>query len=125
MTDKKEKALRAMLTSSTRREAAMKAKITEATLRTYMNDNDFRERYERILTQLLDEASASARMSLTPALETLVEISEDITESAQARVAAARATLEFALRIIEKNETARKLAELENLLHVLEEGRHD
>ena len=124
MTDKKEKALRAMLTSSTRREAAMIAKITEATLRGYLSDDDFKEAYERILAQLLDEAVTSAKMALSPALTVLMEIAEDAMEAAPARVSAARGVLEFALRIIEKNETARKLAELEDVLRRLEEGQN-
>lgn len=47
MTPRKEKALRALLVSRTRAEAAKTAGIGESTLREYMKDTEFMERYKQ------------------------------------------------------------------------------
>lgn len=47
MTPRKEKALRALLVSRTRAEAAKTAGIGESTLREYMKDAEFMERYKQ------------------------------------------------------------------------------
>ena len=47
LTPRKEKALRALLVSRTRAEAAKTAGIGESTLREYMKDAEFMERYKQ------------------------------------------------------------------------------
>ena len=125
MTDRQMKALRALVSSSTRREAAEKAGISESTMRNYLLDPEFESEYERVLQSLVEDATSAAKMALSPALSTLMEIVEDVTENAPTRVSAARAALEFSLKVIEKTELQKKLAELEAVLRELEEGRRE
>lgn len=90
MTPKREKALSALLVSRTQAEAAALAGIGESTLREYMKDAEFKERYNLACRELMREAARQAQQTLSPALRTLRAIVEDEDEQTQARITAAR-----------------------------------
>ena len=68
MTPRKEKALRALLVSRTRAEAAKTAGIGESTLREYMKDAEFMERYKQAFGDMVRDATRQAQQTLSPAL---------------------------------------------------------
>ena len=113
MTQRKEKALQALLVSRTRAEAAKAAGIGESTLRTYMQDSEFLERYRQAFGDMVRDAARQAQQTLSPALSTLREIMEDREEPASARITAARSILEYTLKLGEHVDILEQLRELE------------
>lgn len=113
LTPRKEKALRALLVCRTRAEAAAAAGIGESTLREYMKDGEFMERYREAFGSLVQDATRQAQQAINPALSTLREIMEDKDEPAQARITAARSNLEYALKLTEQTDILEQLRELE------------
>ena len=79
MTPRKERALQALLVSRTRAEAAQAAGVSESTLRQYMKDPEFLERYKQAFGEMVADATRQAQQTLSPALSVLREIMEDIS----------------------------------------------
>lgn len=113
MTPRKEKALQALLVCRTRAEAAKTAGIGESTLREYMKDAEFMERYKQAFGGMVADATRQAQQTLSPALSTLKEIMEDREEQASARITAARSILEYAMKLCEQTDILDQLRELE------------
>ena len=109
MTPNKEKALVALLTQPTKAAAAAAAGIAERTLRSYLSDPEFQERYKQAFGELVSDATRQAQQSLSPALSTLREIVEDGDQGATARIQAARTLLEYGLRLTEITDILRDL----------------
>lgn len=59
MTPRKEKALQALLVSRTRAEAAATAGIGESTLREYMKDPEFMDRYKQAFGDMVRDAKGA------------------------------------------------------------------
>ena len=114
LSENKQKAIAALLTCKTKEQAAEKAGISSRTLRTYFEDPAFLQAYRNAFGSLIDEATRHAQQTISPALDTLSEIMQDADISHAARVSAARAALEFTLRLIEVNDIVPRLEALEN-----------
>lgn len=95
----KEKALRAVLTCRSKREAAAVAGITERTLRNYFQQPDFNSAYKEAMSELMQDASQQAKAALSTALSVLVEITEDAQAPPASRISAARSLLEYGLKL--------------------------
>lgn len=113
MTPRKERALQALLTCPTKKAAAEQAGITPRTLRDYLADPEFQAEYKKAFQTLVAEATRQAQQSLSPALSALKFIVEDDGESSSSRIAAARALLEYGLRLTEQNDILARLDALE------------
>jgi len=113
MTPKMQKALLALLTSSTREKAAATAGITSKTLRGYLADPEFQTEYKKAFGSMVEDATRQAQQALAPALSTLREIVEDKDEDANARINAARAILSNGLKLIEVTDIVTRLDDLE------------
>lgn len=115
MNPRQKRALAALLKASTIEAAATAAGVGYSTLRRWIKeDNSFRDAYHAALTELLADAAAQARMSLTPALETLREIVEDQSSTGPVRVQAARALLDYSIKLTEITDIFERLEALEN-----------
>lgn len=115
MTPRKEKALSALLTSRTRAEAAKAAGIGESTLRGYLReDPEFQARYKEAFGELVQDATRQAQQAIAPALDALREIVENPREQSQARIQAARSTLEYALRLTGQLDIIDRIQALED-----------
>lgn len=77
MTPKQQRALAALLTSPSKAAAAKSAGITVRTLQNYLNDPAFQIEYQKALEDVVMDAVKQAKQSLSPALSTLREITED------------------------------------------------
>lgn len=111
MTERKQKALAALITYPTREKAAEAAGITSKTIRQYLQDPEFKEAYEKAFAGLVETATRQAQQSLTPALFTLRSIAQDKSQGASVRIQAARALLEYGLRLTEMTDILRDLEE--------------
>lgn len=113
MTLRQKKALTALLTHSTHKEAAQAAGISDRQLRTYLQDPDFKNEYQKRLDMILDEATAACKQAMTPAVCALVEIATDRTKADTTRVLAARAILDAGLRMHDAVIVSDRLTALE------------
>lgn len=109
----KEKLLAALLTSNTRKEAAEKANVSERTIYTYLQDAAFAQQYQDGRNALIKEAAEQIQRSLSPAITALRHIAEDEASSKNARVQAARALLEYGIRLSEISDIYKRLDQLE------------
>ena len=109
MTPRKEKALAALLSQPTKEAAATAAGIDSRTLRRYLTDPEFQERYQAAFSELVGDATRQAQQSLNPAISTLREIVEDKQQNGQVRIQAARSLLEYGLRLTEITDILRDL----------------
>ena len=99
--------------SRTRAEAAKTAGIGESTLRGYLQDPEFLERYREAFGNLVQDATRQAQQALTLAISTLSELMGNTDEQATARIQAARSTLEYALKLTVQTDVLEQLRELE------------
>lgn len=113
MTHKQTKALAALLTQPTKEKAASAAGIGLTTLKRYLADPEFQAEYQKAVSEMIEDAAAQAKQSLSPALSCLREIVEDGDETATARIQAARSILEYGLRLTEIADILKQLQELE------------
>lgn len=123
ITPRKEKALQALLVCRTRAEAAQSAGIGESTLRGYMKEPEFLDRYKKAFGDMVRDATRQAQQTLSPALSTLREIMEDKEEQAQYRITAARSILEYSLKLCEQTDILEQLRELEKWRDETDEER--
>lgn len=79
-----------------------------------MQDQEFVERYRQACGDMLRDAAQQARQGISPALETLREIAET-PGNPQARIMAARAVLDFALKLEERVDFLERLERLEKM----------
>ena len=112
MTPKKQKALAALLTHATKKDAAEAAGIDPRTLRRYFDEDEFQTAYKKAFRDMVEEATRQAQQGIAPALATLRGIVEDSEESAQARIQAAKSTLDYALKLTAQNDILGQLDEL-------------
>jgi DNA-binding MurR/RpiR family transcriptional regulator len=113
---KHDAALSALLSSPTVREAAQKAKIGEATLWRYLREPGFREQYRDARRSLIEALQARLQARADGAAQALSDIAEDDTKPASARVAAARAIIESAIKLHEQTELEERLKAIEAAL---------
>lgn len=85
----------------------------ESTLREYLKDPEFLDRYREAFGNLVQDATRQAQQSLSLAISTLTEIMVNTDEQATARIQAARSTLEYALKLTEQTDILEQLRELE------------
>ena len=93
--------LSALIAAGSIRAAANIADVSETTIRTRLNDDDFRQRYEQAKGAILTEACDALSARLTLAVDTLCEVLEDTENAATVRVSAASEILRQGLRYIE------------------------
>lgn len=111
LTARQSKALQALLTYPTKKEAAAAAGISTETLRTYLANEEFQNEYRKAFTGLVIEATRQAQKALSPALSALSDIVKDDEENSSARIAAARSLLEYGLRLTEFSDILREMDE--------------
>lgn len=107
------RALDALLTHSSKAEAARAAQISTRTLSKYLADDEFQAAYKAAVSELVGDATRQAQQALSPALSALQSIVVDDSEPSSARISAARALLEYGLKFTEFNDVLTELRRLE------------
>ena len=119
MTDRKEKALQALLVSPTRKAAAAAAGIDPETLRRYLKDPKFLQAYRDAAADTMDAATRQLQGTLNAAADRLLKIVNDDEQPPAAQIQAARTLLEFALKFTEFNDILQQLETAEGGGNVL------
>ena len=107
------RALNALLTCKNQTEAARVAGINPRTLRKYMTQTEFQAAYKSAVAELVADATRQAQRALAPAIAALKAIVENPEEPSGARISAARALLEYGLKLTEFNDVLKELRMLE------------
>lgn len=110
---KTEAAIGALLASSSIGQAAKACGVGERTIRDWMRRPDFREAYDQARRQVLDQVLAHLQASSGEALDTLLAVCRDRDARPAARVAAARAVLDLAVKVRAEEDFDARLRALE------------
>lgn len=112
--DRREKAIAALLSQPTIKQAAKAAGIGERTLHTYLDDPDFKREYQERRRNMLETACGVLTYNVGYAIAALLEITTDKRAGKIARVNAARTILEYALKTFEEMDLQARIEALES-----------
>ena len=112
---KREGALVALLSSQTVRDAAQKARVSEATLYRYLREPEFIARFRSARRDVVEHALSRLQQDASHMAGVLRSIADDDKAPASARVAAARAVIEQSIRAVELVDLAERVEALEQM----------
>jgi len=118
LTGRQESAVAALLTEPTIEAAALKAQIGARTLYRWLHAPLFAAAYREARRQAVGQATARLQQASADAVTTLQSVMTDPTAPAPARVNAAKAVLEIAVKAIEVEDLEARVEELEQALTV-------
>ena len=110
---KQEAAIVALLTQRTVDEAARAAGIGTRTLLRWLQVPDFQRAYREARRAVVQQAITQVQRATGEAVETLRSVMQDAEAPASARVSAAKAILETAVKGVELEDLAARIAALE------------
>lgn len=110
---KQEAALVALLAHPTVRDAAKEAKIAEGTLWRYLSDPVFSVRYTEARAEVTKHLIMRLQADSTKAAKVLIDIAQDEAAPASARVTAAKAIIEGALKGAELHDLMARVEAIE------------
>jgi len=113
---KKDAAIVALVTEPTIADAAKKAGISHATLHRWLQIKDFKDAYREAKREAVSAAISRLQRTATEAVDALRDVMNDAESPANARVSAARAILELAIKAIELEDLEARVEQLEALL---------
>jgi len=113
---KKDAAILALVTEPTIADAAKKAGISHATLHRWLQIKDFKDAYREAKREAVSAAISRLQRTATEAVDALRDVMNDAESPANARVSAARAILELAIKAIELEDLEARVEQLEALL---------
>ena len=123
LTPKQDKALTALLSADTVKDAAKAAGVNEATLWRWLQAPLFQQHYRSLRRQLVEAAVAQLQRDCTTAVRVLRQIAEDIQAPASARVTAARAIIDQSVAAVELMDIQERVERLEALLAAAAQGK--
>lgn len=110
-----QRAISALLSESSVRDAAKSARISEPTLFRWLKDEAFNKAFMEARRQATMQAIAQLQQSSTKAVKTLCDIMDNTQASTSSRVTAAKTVLELSMKSVEIEDLAQRLAQLESL----------
>jgi hypothetical protein len=113
LTAKQEKALAALLSLGEVKAAAKDARVGETTLWRWLKEDAFSVAYRDGRRRLVEACASRLTADSTKASRVLLEVAEDKSAPASARVAAARAIIENAVKAVETLDLEPRLKEIE------------
>ena len=113
---KHEEAIAALLSTTSVMQAAQQAGVSQRTLRRWLQRDDFQAAYRRARRELVNGAIHVLLHATGTATTVLVDIMNDHTAPATARVSAARTVLNLVLRSLAEEDVEFSLADVERIL---------
>lgn len=111
---KQQKAIAALLAEPTTEAAADAAGVSRTTIFRWMQDASFKRAYDEARARLLENVLTRLQAVAGDAVTCLADVMADPNAGASARVSAARAVLEMALRARAELETEQRIKALED-----------
>jgi hypothetical protein len=116
VTRKQELTIAALLTAQSVGAAAQQAGIAEPTLYRWLKDDAFQTAYRDARRAIVQQAIVQVQQATGEAVETLRAVMQDHEAPASAKVSAAKAILETAIKAVELEDLEARLAALEEIL---------
>ena len=113
-TSNQEKIIAALLETGNQRDAAQKAGVSVRTVQRYLTQADFITRYNEEKRKILDAANVQIQGALAPSIKALRSIVENKKAPLSTKVMAARAILEYSIRLAEYSELEARIRILES-----------
>jgi hypothetical protein len=113
---KQDHAIAHLLTAPTIAEAARQAGLGEQTVRRWLKDTHFQAAYREARHHAVAQAIAQVQRVASTAVETLQQVMIEPAALASARVSAAKTVLDMAIKAVELEDLARRIAALEQRL---------
>lgn len=110
---KQELAILALITEGSIKDAAKKAGIGETTLYRWMQEEEFNKQYREAKALTVSHVTARLRHSMTSAVDTLIEISENREAQPMARVVASKTLLEYGFEAHKMEDLQQRIEQLE------------
>lgn len=124
LTDKQAAFLPALLSYPTIKEACFSSGISEATAwRWLSSDSKFREQYRLARRQVVEHVIVRIQTDAASAAKVLRDVADDREASASARVSAAKAIIELAVKAVEIGDVEARLEALEQ--HIVKKEAED
>ena len=109
----RQKIIAALLYCNTQKEAAARAGVSECTITRCLHDPDFIAEYEAQKKSIIKSAAEQIQRSFAPSITALRAITEDEKAGKTARVQAARALLEYGVKLAEYTDLEARITALE------------
>ncbi len=119
---KQKKVLQCLLSSSTQKQAARLAGVSENTITAYLKNPEFQKAYQAALNAMIEDSNRQLKQTLSPAITTLTDIMQNEDESAASRITASRTLLEYSLRFSELSDVLARITSLEEKYSELSGG---
>ena len=116
LTSRKRRAIEALLTAPTKKEAAAAAGISRRSLREYFAHSEFQAEYRKACDALIDDATRQLKQLLPLGMDALEHLLTGETISDATRHAAIRTLLEYTAKYTELNDIEQRLEHLEQNL---------
>jgi hypothetical protein len=114
MDGKQEQAIAALLLNPTIAAAALSVKVSERTLRRWLQEPEFQKRYREARRAVVDDALCGLQRASTAAVETLVR---NLTcGDSPGEIRAAMGILQTAIRAVEIGELKARVEDLERII---------
>jgi len=116
LSKQQERAVLALISAPTIKEASGIAKVSETTLYRWMNDDTFQGEYRAARRRVVQQALTQLQRVTGKAVQTLVDVMNNDETSSSSRVAAAKTILEMAVKAVEIEDLMERVESLERLL---------
>jgi len=104
-TSKHEKVISVLLSQSSIKDAAIKARVGESTIRRWLReDEEFKSSYRTARRQVVEHAVTRLQRACEKAVRTLEQVMDNSGAPASARVTSARTCLEMAIAGVERDD---------------------
>jgi phage terminase small subunit len=110
---KQDQAITALVTCPSITAAAAQCGLAEVTLRRWLKQDGFQQTYREARRQVVQQAVVQVQHATSTAVQTLLAVMQDTAAPASARVSAAKAIFETALKGIELEDLEARIAALE------------
>ncbi len=109
----KYKVIKALLQSRTLEDAAKTSGLTVRTIQNYLDDAEFVQEYEAAVENMIGDATHEASKGISEAILNLRRLLDSEVIEPRDRISAARALLEYGLKLIEIHDILRRIEKLE------------
>lgn len=116
LTPKQTRAMLALLEHPTLKDAAAAANVAESTLYRWLQEPAFKAAYMEARREVVKQSIAHLQNATGEAVTCLRDVMKSTTASDAAKVSASRAVLELAIKSVEVEDLAERLAVLEKAL---------
>lgn len=121
--ERQQKALEALITYPTVREAAKQSGLSETSLYRYLrDDSEFKEAYREKKREIMRGTSNMIQQTAQTAIQTLIDVMQDFEAPAASRVSAAKAILDMSYATHRDEDVYNEIEELREMVELIKQN---